>query len=187
MIISYHLMIMLLSSRSAANGTIPKPCQHVLTCTATSLQTGVLHAGTNFKSTEPLPHSSFPKTSPPGGSIELCNLRKCVLAGGPTANCKQTNKQTNRDSESLSQSHVQPKKQRLDSMQLWPFALVLYPTSLRSNKAWHQDLDWQIIINMSESLGRSDTSGHIVRRPNLYMRYLPPETHLKAVSKDQAH
>ena len=110
MIISYHLMIMLLSSRSAANGTIPKPCQHVLTCTATSLQTGVLHAGTNFKSTEPLPHSSFPKTSPPGGSIELCNLRKCVLAGGPTANCKQTNKQTNRDSESLSQSHVQPKK-----------------------------------------------------------------------------
>lgn len=34
------------------------------------------------------------KISPPSGSIELCNLRKCVLAGGPTANCKQTNNQT---------------------------------------------------------------------------------------------
>lgn len=181
---------MLLSSRSAANGMIPKPGQHVLKCTATSLQTGVLHAGTNFKSTEPLPHFSFPKPKfhrhvAPLNSVtfENASLREtdCQL---------QTNKQPNRDSESLSQSHVQPKKQCLDSMQLrqlWPSALVLYPTSLRSNKAWYQDLDWPIIINMSESLGRSDTSGHIVRRPNLYMRYLPPETHLKAVSKDQAH
>ena len=56
------------------------------------------------------------------------------------------------DSESLSQSFLTPeKKQRLDSMQLWLSGLVLYPTLLRSHKAWYQDLDWPIMINMSES------------------------------------
>lgn len=119
------------------------------------------------------------KISPPSGSIELCNLRKCVLAGGrlPTAN-----KQTKQGSRKFKPKPRKTKK-TVDSMQLWPSALVLYPTSLRSNKAWYQDLDWPIIIDMSESLGRSDTSGHIVGRPNLYMRYLPPETRLIAAWK----